>query len=177
MSRGSPLTTALFWLMFLVGGASLAVGLYLPPWLENRELHAHLTAARERVDALSQRLTALEVQIEHHKTDPAYVERLARQEFGITTEGRETVLIESAQPAEAFAPELELPAPDRSSQIESAIETASQTHPVMSLYLRENTRPIVLGMSLVLMVAAIALLGRSAFDYSQAPPPADEAQA
>lgn len=159
--RGNPLVTALFWLMFLVGGGSLVIGLYLPPWLENHALNDQLLDVQRRVSELEARLTALDVQAEHLRTDPAYLERLARREFGIATPGRETVLIESIPldgPPDAPA---DLEPVSTRARIESAIETAARTHPVVSLYVRDHTRPIVLGMSLVLMLAAVVLLGRS----------------
>ncbi len=46
-------------------------------------------------------------------------------------------------------------------RVEAAIETAAHTHPLMSLFVLERTRPYVIGLALVLVIAALALLGRA----------------
>ena len=47
-------------------------------------------------------------------------------------------------------------------RVTAIIDQATQTHPLVRLYLLAETRPLVMGMSAGLLAAAIILLGRNA---------------
>jgi hypothetical protein len=163
--RGNPGTTFLFWLMFVLGGANLGLCLLLPAWLEYRELTARKIAWQEHVAALDASAAALEKQRYHLENDPAYLQRLARLQFGLEPRGVESALVEPVQiPASQ-------PAGGSSADPGEIVERAAQTHPLVSLYVMDQTRPVVMGMSGLLVLAAIVLLNRGAAAALNRPAP------
>jgi len=150
--------TVLCWLMLLAGGAALAACLILPPWREAHELRAEHAAAEQRLAELEHRLTVVTQQVEHLRNDPSYLERLARQEFG------------EPPPDVDFTPlELEPAAQDPASEdapaaaeedTGDALEQAAQRNPIVSVFVLDETRPIVMVMSGAMMLVALVLLLR-----------------
>ena len=147
----------MFWVMFLGGGVSFFACLFLPAWLENRALRQEYDAARERIAELEEELTRVARQIEHHQSDPAYLERLARKEFGTHTPGVEIIPVETATSVPTSAPSA---AARGDEELAQALEQATRTNPVVAVFVLEQTRPVVMGMSGVLMVVAVVLLVR-----------------
>ena len=159
MTRSNPAITLLFWTMFVVGGLSLAVGLVLPVWLEYRVELARRDEAKRRLEEIRTQLVALERRIDHLQNDPAYLERVANREFGIgTPPSDESVAIEIVEAPTSGPVLLQATGSER---VTAIIDEATQTHPLVRLYLLGETRPIVMGMSAGLLAAAILLLGRS----------------
>ncbi|MFQ5806878.1 MAG: septum formation initiator family protein [Phycisphaerae bacterium] len=161
MARSNNATRLLCGLMFLGGGASLFACLFLPPWLEVRALRQAHIAARHRIAKLEERLTRVAKQIEHLQDDPAYLERLARKELGIETTGVEIIRIDTPdnpvnQPTAAPAPTTA----GRDDALATGVEQAARTSPFLSVFVLDETRPIVMAMSGVLMIVALALLLR-----------------
>lgn len=154
-------TTLFFWLMFLAGGTALFACLFLPAWLEVRALRQAHAAARQRIVQLENRLTRVTKQIEHLQNDPAYLERLARKEFGIETPGVELIWIET--PKNTTTPPASTPAPadsDRRDDLATVLEHATHTSPFVSVFVLDETRPVVMALSGVMMVVALVLLNR-----------------
>jgi hypothetical protein len=166
MARSSRGATLLFWLMTLTGGGALAACLILPAWLEHQatlQLHAQ---AEDRIAELEARLQVLEKQIEHLRHDPAYVERLAREEFGLATPGVQTILLDrpdalGSQPAPTMVEE-ETGSGDQEDrpELSAVIGEMLERYPGTSVFVLDQTRPIVMVMSAVLLLAAILLLHR-----------------
>lgn len=161
MSQSNPAITLLFWFMFAIGGLSLALGLILPPWHEFRQAKEQLAAIEKRRARLTQDLVALERRIDHLQNDPAYLERVVVREFGLESkdapEGISVRLTEpSSQPIESPA------MPQTPEQRAVAIlDQATQTHPLIRMFILADTRPYVMGMSATLLAAAVILLGRN----------------
>lgn len=142
--------------MFIMGGVALAACLVLPPWLEARELKREQVEARRRIAELEERLTRASRQIEHLRNDPAYIERIGREEFGIETPGVDVVPVAvSEAPIDPTDAEAE---PDDKFSV--ALERATRENPVVSVFVLKESRPIVMGMSGALLAAALALLIR-----------------
>lgn len=163
MSR-NPAATALFWFMFLTGGGALLACVYLPIWLENRALQDRHAARKQQVADLEQRLAALERQIDHLQRDAAYAQRLLRKEFGIATPGLKMIDLGDVPAEDLPAPvpeEAEPGALDRE-QLALAVEEAAHRSPLVSIFVLDHTRPIVMGMSAVVLVAALILMNRTA---------------
>ncbi|MBI5864528.1 MAG: hypothetical protein HZB38_08480, partial [Planctomycetes bacterium] len=57
------------------------------------------------------------------------------------------------------------------SHVVAVVDEALRTHPLVRLYVLDQTRPIVMGMSAGLLAAAIVLLGRNASARAPVPPP------
>lgn len=158
--------TIMFWLMATMGGGALALCLIMPPWLEYQAQLERLKVADAQVVALDQRLAATRKQIEHLREDPAYVLRVARQEFGQSIEapGTQTFAVEPIAaattadplPSTAVPPEPEEVLPELSVFLAQVIAR----YPQVGLFVSEQTRPTVMGLSTVLLVTAIVLLGR-----------------
>lgn len=160
MNRSSPAITLLFWTMFVVGGLSLAVGMILPVWLEYRAEISRRDEAYRRLEDVKEQLVALERRIDHLQNDPAYLERVASREFGFgTPPTEEAVAVEIVETPTSGPVLLEAQGP--ADRVVAVIDEATQTHPLLRLYLLNATRPIVMGMSAGLLAAAILLLGRN----------------
>ncbi len=158
MARSNAGTTCLSWLMLLIGGVSLFACVFLPPWLELRALRQVHAAARRQIADLEVRLARTTRQIEHMQSDPAYLERLARKEFGIETPGVEIIPVETREnttdqsaSSSSSTPRVELA---------TVLERAMRTNPLVSVFVLEQTRPIVMAMSGVLLIVALVLLNR-----------------
>jgi hypothetical protein len=172
MNRSNPAITLLFWTMFVVGGLSLAVGMVLPVWMEYRTELARRDEATRRLEEVQRQLVALERRIDHLQNDPAYLERVASREFGLgspTTPN--SVAIEIVENPASGPVLLEAQVPGQ--RVTAIIDEATQTHPLIRLYLLRETRPLVMGMSAGLLAAAIILLGRNLPRSSQKSSAAD----
>lgn len=157
-TRSNPLATTLFWLMFGLGGGCLVLSVYLPQWLAYRDLrHRHQTAVH-RVADLESQLTMAAKQIEHMQNDPAYIARLAHRQLGVEEKNSQSIGVDALAPPQSQASDLR--DAGSAAHVEEVVETAAHTHPVLSLFVLEQTRPIVMGMSAALVVAALALLNQ-----------------
>jgi len=157
MPRSSASSTVLFWAMFIAAGSCLAACLTLPAWLELRALRIAYARAQADVEDLEHRLTRFEKQIEHLKNDPAYIERLARKEFGLDKPGVETIPL--APPTNdtlaAGPPTVEEP------PLETLIARAAERTPWMSVFVSPDTRRHVMLIAGVTLLLSIVLLHRS----------------
>jgi len=161
MARSNRGATLLFWLMFLAGGTALFACLFLPLRLEVRTLRRAHALAQQRIVELEEDLTRVAKQVEYLRDDPAYLERIGHREFGIEPPGVEIVWIETpenptTQPTSASA----LANNERREQLATGIEQATRTSPFVSVFVLDETRPIVMAMSGVVVVVALVLLLR-----------------
>ncbi len=168
MTRPSAVNTLLFWLMLLLGTAALAPCLVLPAWLERQAQLACLQARQAYLDGLQARLRTARIQIEHLNNDPAYILRLAEQDFGgaIKVPDVETIWIDPGPlPADATGPPVAAGSPPAESpeplwpELDDFIDQGVRRYPEAQLFLDERTRPWLMGTGGGLIVAAIILLG------------------
>lgn len=156
MVRSNPAATLLFWAMILVGGSSLAAGFWLPAWLEMRQAQAAERARLQLRDELREHVTALDRRREHLEHDPAYIDRLARREFGEDATDRESIAVSIVgPPVPASAPA----APDEPAWA-STLEQLAQTHPIVRLYVEPDARWKIQALSAGLVLAAVLFLAR-----------------
>ena len=163
------LETLLFWLTLVASAALLAPCLVLPPWLEYQAQRDRLQAAQRQAEILASRVQAVEKQIDHLQNDPAYVLRLAQQEFGeaILPPGAETVRIEmgpdtfeSNGPTAASVEPLPA-AEDVLPELSAFLQQVLQRYPHAQVFVNPRSRPVLLGFGGVLLLTAIVLLGRA----------------
>ncbi|MFO0839731.1 MAG: hypothetical protein U1D55_14545 [Phycisphaerae bacterium] len=152
----------LFWFMFLGGGAILAAALLLPAWLDYEAARARHRQALERETEHELRQTILSNQIEHLRSDPAYVDRLARRELGIDAGQVQTIVL--LPPAsDEIVPE-ESPAESALSvdddEISVTVRVALQRYPALGLLLNTQLRPLLIGLAAGLVLTALVLLNR-----------------
>jgi len=157
MARANAGTTFLPWLMLLIGGASLFACVLLPPWLELRALRQEHAAAQRHIADLEGRLARASRQIEHVQSDAAYIERLAREEFGVETPGVEIIPVETRQNTTGESAAPPGPPPD---EFATTVERAAHTNPLVAVFVLNQTRPIVMAMSGVIVIVALVLLIR-----------------
>jgi hypothetical protein len=174
--RTRGIETLTFWFMTLLGAVTVVPCLILPPWLEYKALLEQRRAADVYVATMQYRLRATEKQIEHQQDDPAYVLRLAQQEFGasIGMPNTETVLVDpspelddgqpppevaanTAQPPEEIMPELSL-----------VLEEVLQRYPYARLFVSPITRRVLLGLGGIMLLTAVVLLGRAGMAEARA---------
>ncbi len=166
MSQSRHLETLLFWLMILIGGAALAPGLILPPWMERQAMIERHRVAQERVAALEKRVQTVEKQVDHLRNDPAYVLRLAEQEFGetIAVPDIETVIV---APSPDFEPTPPVSAAGADSakqdilpELSALLDEVTQRYPRARVFVDNPSRQILMAMGAGLILTAIVLLGR-----------------
>jgi len=168
MTRSTALNTLLFWGMMILGTAALAPCLVLPPWLEYQAQLDRRRAAERRAAAMEQRLASVQKSIEHHRTDPAYILRLAEQEFGdsIDLPDVETILIDPSPEADSnvdtgrlIADEDVLPEDELLPELSAFLEHVLRRYPHTRLFVTDATRRPLMVMGGVLIAAAVLLLG------------------
>ena len=167
-SRGkdsSHLTGALFWFMILGGAVILAPCLILPAWLEYQAALALRVRYEQQLEHRQTEIAKLRKQRNHLEKDDAYVLRLAHEQLKIEIPGVQRIPVEpSALPHGTAAPtepavscEDEL-APELSAIIEDVI----LRYPLVSMFVRPETRPSLLLIGSGLILTAIILLGTPA---------------
>ncbi len=155
----------LFWLTILAGTALLAPCLILPAWLDRQAQAAYLQAQQEYVAALRDRLETVRRQVEHLNNDPAYVLRLAQQEFGpvFTVPNVETILVAPPEaergPLDDLPRDVAAPSTDPLPNLDQFVDQALRRYPHTQLFVDEHTRPILLGVGGTLLCAGIVLFG------------------
>lgn len=168
MSGANGFKTLLFWLTILLGTAALAPCLILPAWLERQAQLEYLRAHEEYVAALRYRLQTTQKQIEHLNSDPAYILRLAEQEFGgsIAVPNVETILIDPGPASAAGQPPLPAgtdPNAPRDEkllpELAAFLDQAMQRYPYAQVFVDSRTRPLLMGIGGVLLLTGIVLLG------------------
>ncbi len=166
---GSP---ALFWSIFLIGGATLAACLILPALLEYRKARQQYALALERDAALQQRIQALENQIEHLARDETYLSRIARKEFGLEPSDVEVLMIDNPdrKPDPNDAPPAVVLSTTRLDVIAERVERAARRNPLVSVLLLDTTRPIVMALAGLAVICALFLLSPSRAAAKAVPP-------
>ena len=147
--------------MLLAGGGALFASTYLPPLFELRALRLEYQEYRRQVEELEQRLMRLTKQKEHIQDDPAYWERLMRKEFGTITPGVQEVPVD-IQPV----PVDSAPTDPSRSGTDRELERAVWGHPFFAVFVLDQTRPLVMAMSGVVVLISLFIMIRNA-----TPPP------
>jgi len=150
----------MFWLMTLTGGGALAICLLLPAIIDYQNAKRTLADKTAVVTQLEYQNTAIEKQIAHSQNDPAYLERVARREFGLETPGVETVRITADVSTSAPSPDTQ-PASQPETPIEqrlAQIEQLARSNPAAAVFILPETRPIVMSLAGGLLLAAVVLL-------------------
>ncbi|MFN0135952.1 MAG: FtsB family cell division protein [Phycisphaerae bacterium] len=153
----------LFWAMTLVGGGGLAAALWLPALLEYRDAQRRHADKSAQVAAMEYQNTSIEKQIEHSQNDPAYIERLARREFGLQTPGVETVrlaaeTLPTSAPATSPTSALSAAPQNEHEQRLAMIEHLARTNPLVSVFILPESRATIMCMCGGLLLAAIVLM-------------------
>lgn len=158
----------IFWLTVVAAGGSVAACLLVPAWLDYRHALEEHARMKQRAAQCETQITAIEKQIEHLHNDPAYIERLARKEFGIEIPGVETIYIDARSDesgntplAGSIVPQDRDPHATIMPALGTVVENTIEKYPAaLALFTAPGSRPIVMGASLVTLTAAIVLLGR-----------------
>jgi cell division protein FtsB len=169
VSGTNALKTLLFWFTVLFGTALLAPCLVLPAWLERQAQAEYFKAEQQRVAALQQRLQMVRMQIDHLNNDPAYVLRLARQEFGkvFLIPNVETIFVEPGEAESSGLADAAVPAGEDTPpladellpELNVFINEAVQRYPHARLFLDDQSRPILMGVGGALLLTGVVLLG------------------
>ncbi len=164
MKTASSIGTLFFWLMLLLGAGGLAPALILPAWLEHQQARAALAVQQVQVAELEQRLQAVEKQIDHLNIDPAYLLRLAEQDFGnLRIPNVESIRVAPGPVAEE-PPAVEqpyLPADTPVPELDRYMAEFVDRYPQAYLFVDPQARPILMLLSGTLIFTAVVLLGRS----------------
>ncbi len=153
MSRSRYGTVLLAWLLVGMGGAALAACLILPPWLEVRALRGEQQRAEAQIDALKRQVDELARQIEHLQSDPAYLERIGRTEFGFTPPGVELIPVEAVESAAQTQSVAQPPL-----TLAERVEAATRENPLVAVFVLDQSRPFVMGLGAAAGLVGLALL-------------------
>jgi hypothetical protein len=163
--RPGLLNTFFFWAMLLAGSAALAPCLVLPAWEERQAQLECLKAQAAYVETLKDRVQRAQNQIAHLQADPAYLLRLAQEDFGSSIKNLpklETIHIAPGVPDHEPAPAPPVPAAqgneDLLPELDSFIEAAQQRYPHATIFLDPQSRQYLMGFGGGLIAAAIVLL-------------------
>ncbi|MBK8914921.1 MAG: septum formation initiator family protein [Phycisphaerales bacterium] len=169
---------ASFWLLVAASAALLAPCVLLPAWVEHRAARAAHGEAQQRVLSLAAENVRLARVIDHHRNDPAFIERHARREFGLTPPGVEAIPSPAQPTAYADIENSDAPPPPPtiiSAEMEARVEALLQRFPQAQTFLDPHKRPLILAAGTALALIALVLLGRPVRRAAPAPSPAPRA--
>ncbi len=168
MSLSHRLPGALYWTLMSMALAGLGPCLILPAWIDYQEALRLRAVRLNGSQRLAAEVAAQQKQITHLHNDEAYRERVLHEEVGIDPPGIETILVDRLRGTDEHVgsapPSLRrfTPSDDDRFPILTAVATSALEHyPNWThVFILAETRPLVMGMSGVLLLSAILLLGR-----------------
>lgn len=168
---GGALAGCLFWIMSLSAGGVLAACAILPAWFEYWAASRAFGEKTAQLEALETQAVLRDRELEHLRHDAAYIERIARQELGVTKVGVESLVLDVDDVAPLAGPPLPggqavagPPAPDSASgyfslpELSQRIEQMVRKYPTLSVFVHPATRGPLMVMSFAVLLAAIVLL-------------------
>ncbi|MBN2445748.1 MAG: septum formation initiator family protein [Phycisphaerae bacterium] len=175
MASSNHISAVLFWLMVLAGTVALVPCVILPPLFEYHAQQAVLAATEQRNVELRDRFASVENQVESLENDPAYIERLARQEFGIVPAGVRTIPVSAAEDQpETAASDADANKPSASTEmlpdVTVRVQQLLHRYPLARVFVWSETRPVLMLLGGIMLVSAVVLLGNS----RQVPKPAED---
>ncbi len=145
-----------FWSLIFMGLAAFAPSVILPEWREYQALRMTEQREQHRVDALQGEVDRERRLLEAVQRDPAVIARLAQRDLRFHRPGEQPVVVPvsavETAPAEPFAPTPVSPSP--------LIARALSHLPDLDydgVFCDEQTRPIIMVMSVSLIAVALAL--------------------
>jgi len=152
---GSP---PVFWFLTAMGLAAFAPCILLPEWREYQALRLAEQREQFRVDQVRQAVSEEQRRLEALRSDPAAVARLARREFAFHQPGEEVVAVSVAyvpDPPNTFTP-----APVEPPLVLQRWERFLPPFDYDRIFCDDQTRTLIMGMSLSVIVIAFALFRR-----------------
>lgn len=167
MSLSHRLHVALFWTLTALALGGLAPCLILPAWTDYQQALRLQAVRRNSAERLTAEVAGQQKQIAHLQNDVAYRERVLYEEVGIDPPGIETILVDRrTRPREnnnAAVGRLRRSAPiddDIFPALTAVAESAMDRYPNWThVFVLDQTRPLVMGMSGALLISTILLLG------------------
>jgi len=150
-----------FWLLTGMGLAAFAPCVILPEWRAYQDLRVAEQAEGHRLAALQREVEHQRRMLDAMRGDPAVIARLAQRDLHFRRPNEQTVKVDvpRAEPAaaEAFVPEPVEPP--------TVIARALARLPSLDydrIFCEDESRPIIMALSLSLMIVALVLFGRRA---------------
>ena len=166
MSLSHRLHVALFWTLTALALGGLAPCLILPAWADYQQALRLQAVRRNSAERLTAEVAGQQKQIAHLQNDVAYRERVLYEEVGIDPPGIETILVDRrTRPRENnnAAARRRRSAPiddDIFPTLTTVAESAMDRYPNWThVFILDQTRPLVMGMSGALLISTILLLG------------------
>lgn len=151
----------LFWLLTLMGLATFAPCIILPPWRQYQALEMAAQIEQHHLDALQHQVDRERRLLDAIRSDPGVVARLAQRELRFRRVDSQAVHVSvPATRVEAEAPFV--PEPPRPPAVIARAVSVLPRFDYDRVFCGDQTRPIVMGMSVALIGAAFALSGRLA---------------
>ncbi len=161
--RHRQLNRVLYWSMIAAGAVAVAPALVVPALFEYAAKASAVRQAAQAKADLQATLERLEAQAETLANDPTYRERLERQEFGRTPPGVTPVPVATASEPETVSTSVVAAADVADADflwLAGWFETQLVRYPIATIWINDATRPTVLLLGLMLIAAAVLLLGR-----------------
>ncbi|MFQ5590968.1 MAG: septum formation initiator family protein [Phycisphaerae bacterium] len=148
-----------FWLLALMGVSTFVPCVLLPQWRQYQALSVAEQTAQHRLDVLHGRIEQETRLLEALRSDPAVVARFARRDLGFHRANERVVrfsapLVPAAR-ADRFTPSPVAPPP-----VLARLASYLPDYNYDAVFCEDDTRPIIMALSLGLIAAAYVLLGR-----------------
>ena len=148
-----------FWMLVFMGLATFAPCVILPEWRDYQALQAAEQVQQHRLDVLERAVDHKRRLLEAMRSDPAVIARLAQRDLHFHRPDAQIVPVSvpsrSPAPEEPFVPRPVEPPP----LLRRALSVLPE-YDYDRVFCDEETRPVVLGMSLALIALAFGLFGR-----------------
>lgn len=151
-------SSVVFWLLTAMGLAAFAPCILLPEWRQYQALRVAEQREHFRVEQIREEVAAEQRRLEALRSDPAVVARLARREFAFHQPGEEIVAVPVAHIPEA--PKTFVAAPVEPPAVLQRWERFLPRLNYDRLFCERETRTLIMGMSLSLILIAFALFAR-----------------
>ena len=147
----------MFWLLTLMGLAAFAPCVVLPEWREYQALDMGAQVEQHRLDVLQRQVDHERRLLDALRSDPAVIARLAQRELGFQRANCRAVLVSSAPVGNAGVDRLFVPKPPKPPASMARLGSWLPDFDYDRVFCDDETRPIVICMSIGLMAVALGL--------------------
>lgn len=155
----APRGGAVFWLLVVMGLGAFALCVLVPEWAQYKALEALEQAARHKLDRLERQVEDQQRLLEAMRSDPAVVARFAQRDLRFRRADERVVRVAAPIPAEPREPTF-FPEPVSPPRVVEWVTARLPDCDYEAVFCGEDTRTMLLGMSLGLIGLAVCLFGR-----------------
>ena len=149
----------LFWLLVLMGLATFAPCVILPQWRQYQALDMAAQVEQHRLDVLQAEVERERRLLQAIRSDPAVIARLAQRELKFQRVNSQAVLVAAPPTSPEPQPPFEPTPPGPPAVVARAVSFLPD-YDYDRVFLDDETRPVIMAMSVALIGVAFWLFGR-----------------